>query len=70
MYAEGLTSESAQGKTLIHEGAHGTEEGVQLENSFNSFNFLRSITGAETFNKSHQSSFKGAASDLFDNYDK
>ncbi len=70
LFTEGLKSESAQGKTMIHEGAHGTEEGQGVRDASNSFNFLRFLTGAENFQQSHQQSFKGASTELFDNYDK
>ena len=70
MFSQGLKSESAQGRTMIHEGAHGTVEGQEVRDASNRFNLLRSWTGAANFQQSHQQSFKGASVELFDKYDK
>jgi RHS repeat-associated protein len=60
LFTEGL-KQSAQGlgRTIIHEGAHGTAENARLH----------AMADPAAFNRTHQFSFKDGAANLHDNYD-
>jgi len=56
------------GITFTHEGIHATREGTALATAARLF--APPIRGlGPTFNDTHQEPFRGAASDLYDNYD-
>jgi RHS repeat-associated protein len=60
LFTQGLKqSEQGLGRTIIHEGAHGTRANASLH----------AMSDPTTFNRSHQISFKNGAANLHDDYD-
>jgi RHS repeat-associated protein len=60
LFTKGLQQiEKDLGRTIVHEGAHGTRENAAL----------RTMADPSRFNKTHQTSFRDGAENLFNNYD-